>query len=161
MYISQSGRSMVEMLGVLAIVGILTVGGMSGYKTAMKRFRANNVLEVISSASLEAQRLNKTVGLAALDDVPESALVCIGSLTAYSGGQVVVGFKSDASCTDEPAMMGASIGRCKWIKEADRVYRYIPDRGSAPQNEETGTGPCYCDEFHRNEDGSKVSRAPC
>ena len=50
MYVSQSGRSMVEMLGVLAIIGILTVGGMAGYKTAMKRLRANNILELISSS---------------------------------------------------------------------------------------------------------------
>ncbi len=27
----QSGRSMVEMLGVLAIIGVLSVGGISGY----------------------------------------------------------------------------------------------------------------------------------
>ena len=27
----QSGRSMVEMLGVLAIIGVLSVGGIAGY----------------------------------------------------------------------------------------------------------------------------------
>ena len=29
---NESGRSMVEMLGVLAIIGVLSVGGISGYK---------------------------------------------------------------------------------------------------------------------------------
>ena len=28
---SQSGRSMVEMLGVLAIIGVLSIGGIAGY----------------------------------------------------------------------------------------------------------------------------------
>ena len=28
---NQSGRSMVEMLGVLAIIGVLSAGGLAGY----------------------------------------------------------------------------------------------------------------------------------
>ncbi|MBQ8661777.1 MAG: hypothetical protein IJ482_05585 [Alphaproteobacteria bacterium] len=35
----QSGRSMVEMLGVLAIIGVLSVGGISGYSKAMAKFK--------------------------------------------------------------------------------------------------------------------------
>ena len=35
----QSGRSMVEMLGVLAIIGVLSVGGISGYSKAMAIFK--------------------------------------------------------------------------------------------------------------------------
>ena len=31
---NESGRSMVEMLGVLAIIGVLSVGGIAGYTTA-------------------------------------------------------------------------------------------------------------------------------
>ena len=34
---NESGRSMVEMLGVLAIVGVLSVGGVYGYGVAMKK----------------------------------------------------------------------------------------------------------------------------
>lgn len=32
---SSTGRSMIEMLGVLAIVGVLSVGGIAGYSKAM------------------------------------------------------------------------------------------------------------------------------
>ena len=39
--INQNGRSMVEMLGVLAIVGILSVGAISGYANAMNKYKAN------------------------------------------------------------------------------------------------------------------------
>lgn len=35
----QSGRSMVEMLGVLAIIGVLSVGGIAGYSKAMAKFK--------------------------------------------------------------------------------------------------------------------------
>ena len=38
---SQLGRSMVEMLGVLAIVGVLSVGGISGYSKAMMKYKIN------------------------------------------------------------------------------------------------------------------------
>ncbi|MBS6473139.1 MAG: hypothetical protein KH347_02690 [Acetobacter sp.] len=32
---NESGRSMIEMLGVLAIIGVLSVGGIAGYSQAM------------------------------------------------------------------------------------------------------------------------------
>ena len=50
---SQSGRSMVEMLGVLAIIGVLSVGGIAGYNTAMDRHRANQVLNTWNLASTQ------------------------------------------------------------------------------------------------------------
>ena len=40
----QTGRSMIEMLGVLAIVGVLSVGGIAGYSKAMKQIRYNKAL---------------------------------------------------------------------------------------------------------------------
>lgn len=35
----QSGRSMVEILGVLAIIGVLSVGGIAGYSKAMAKYK--------------------------------------------------------------------------------------------------------------------------
>ncbi|MBR6674330.1 MAG: type II secretion system protein, partial [Alphaproteobacteria bacterium] len=46
-HITQSGRSMVEMLGTLAIMGILSIGGIVGYNYAMSKHRANQVLQDI------------------------------------------------------------------------------------------------------------------
>ena len=40
----QSGRSMLEMLGVLAIVGVLSVGGIAGYSKAIEKFKVNKLL---------------------------------------------------------------------------------------------------------------------
>ena len=39
-----SGRSMVEMLGVLAIIGVLSVGAISGYSRAMEKYRLNKTI---------------------------------------------------------------------------------------------------------------------
>ena len=40
----QNGRSMVEMLGMLAIAGVLSVGGVMGYKYAVNKNKANRIL---------------------------------------------------------------------------------------------------------------------
>ncbi len=51
----ESGRSMVEMLGVLAIIGVLSIGGIAGYTMAMNRYRANEVLNAAQLLSVVAQ----------------------------------------------------------------------------------------------------------
>ena len=43
---NESGRSMVEMLGVLAIIGVLSIGGIAGYTLSMNRYRANSVVDI-------------------------------------------------------------------------------------------------------------------
>ncbi len=43
-YKAESGRSMVEMLGVLAVIGVLSVVGIYGYDIAIKKVRANEIL---------------------------------------------------------------------------------------------------------------------
>lgn len=40
----EQGRSMLEMLGVLAIVGVLSVGGIAGYSKAMEQFKVNKAI---------------------------------------------------------------------------------------------------------------------
>lgn len=43
------GRSMVEMLGVLAIVGVLSVGGLAGYVSASHTLRTNKLKDEVST----------------------------------------------------------------------------------------------------------------
>ena len=45
----EKGRSMIEMLGVLAIVGVLSVGGIAGYSKAMEKFKINKLIEEYSN----------------------------------------------------------------------------------------------------------------
>ena len=41
MLINENGRSMIEMLGVLAIIGVLSVGGIAGFSKAMESYKTN------------------------------------------------------------------------------------------------------------------------
>ena len=82
---NESGRSMVEMLGVLAIIGVLSIGGIAGYSMAMNRYRANEILDkatkyavIVYSSYQTAQALGKkwdeiTFADADLGTLPESA----------------------------------------------------------------------------------------
>ena len=47
-YKNEAGRSMIEMLGVLAIIGVLSVGGIAGYSKAMTKYRINKTIEQIT-----------------------------------------------------------------------------------------------------------------
>ena len=46
------GRSMVEMLGVLAIIGVLSVGAISGYSKAMMKYKLNKQTEQINQVMM-------------------------------------------------------------------------------------------------------------
>ncbi|MBR1777829.1 MAG: hypothetical protein IJ752_04510 [Alphaproteobacteria bacterium] len=45
----ESGRSMIEMLGVLAIIGVLSVGGIAGYSQAMNKFKVTKTTDQIQT----------------------------------------------------------------------------------------------------------------
>ena len=42
---AETGRSMVEILGVLAVIGVLSIGGIYGYAYAMKKYTANLLVQ--------------------------------------------------------------------------------------------------------------------
>ena len=44
----QFGRSMIEMLGVLAIIGVLSIGGLLGYRRAVNNHQANVILDDVN-----------------------------------------------------------------------------------------------------------------
>ncbi len=48
MKIEQKGRSMIEMLGVLAVIGILTIAGLFGYQKAILKARVNKTVEMVA-----------------------------------------------------------------------------------------------------------------
>ena len=51
--LGQTGRSMVEMLGVLAIIGVLSVGGIAAFSAAMDTHHVNEILYDISRRAHE------------------------------------------------------------------------------------------------------------
>ena len=59
---NETGRSMVEMLGVLAIIGVLSIGGIAGYTLAMNRYRANEILDAASKVAIVAMSADGGMG---------------------------------------------------------------------------------------------------
>ena len=57
MRFNEQGRSMIEMLGVLAIVGVLSVGGIAGYSKAMNKFKTNKLIEQVNMISTNIRTL--------------------------------------------------------------------------------------------------------
>ena len=55
----ENGRSMIEMLGVLVIIGVLSVSGMAGYSKAMEKFKRNKWLQQIETLSFSIIDLYK------------------------------------------------------------------------------------------------------
>lgn len=56
---NQSGRSMIEMLGVLVIIGVLSIGGISGYSKAMEKIKTNKTINLITAAYVNVKTLCK------------------------------------------------------------------------------------------------------
>ncbi|MBR5130147.1 MAG: hypothetical protein IKV03_02860 [Alphaproteobacteria bacterium] len=61
----ESGRSMVEILGVLTIIGVLSVGGVAGYKYGIEKYRSNDLVHEINLRTItllsqfsQSQQLN-------------------------------------------------------------------------------------------------------
>ena len=61
-YTNESGRSMVEMLGVLAIIGVLSVGGIAGYSKAMNKFKINKTTDQVTMLVANIRTLYSSQG---------------------------------------------------------------------------------------------------
>ena len=60
---AQFGRSMIEMLGVLAIIGVLSVGGLAGYRKAMRTIQLNEARQYFTKVQMEYKTQGVTGGL--------------------------------------------------------------------------------------------------
>ncbi len=53
---SELGRSMVEMLGVLALIGVLSIGAVADYSYAITKWKANETIADLHVCALEYTR---------------------------------------------------------------------------------------------------------
>ena len=91
----ESGRSMVEMLGVLAIIGVLSIGGIAGYTMAMNRYKANEVINAAAMLSIANQSSQSDTVVTAADlGIDTAKLAC--TITATTAGKAAV----TVSCTE-------------------------------------------------------------
>ena len=97
----QTGRSMIEMLGVLAIIGVLTIGGLMGYRYAMNKHKANLILNDVSLAMADLTVQDPDGGAIARQTVafnPESGLEMESERTEDGNNIVYVNGVTKAVC---------------------------------------------------------------
>ena len=96
----ENGRSMVEMLGVLAIIGVLSVGGIAGYTSAMRQYRANEIVNATSMLYMMGASQNQGAGdkqmlySAALGTVPSG----VSEITYNTGKTITLAFTDTDVC---------------------------------------------------------------
>ena len=56
----QSGRSMIEMLGVLAIIGVLSIGSIAAYSKAMLSYRLNRQSEQLNDVMIAIEKIGNS-----------------------------------------------------------------------------------------------------
>ena len=78
LYAVSAGRSMIEMLGVLAIIAVLTVGGIAGYSKAMKKYQANKVVGEIIQVLANIKELSENDNLFDIDNLDEETKKTLG-----------------------------------------------------------------------------------
>ncbi len=89
----QSGRSMVEMLGTLAIIGVLSIGAIAGYSYGMDKYRANqsihDIMLRVVDLMTQAARGHETLSLSAWDN--EKTIYDISN-PAYVEDEMLIAF---------------------------------------------------------------------
>ncbi len=113
----ESGRSMIEMLGVLAIVGVLTVGAISGYTNAMERFKKTKALEEVNYIVSEMRERGISNGsyTEVLTDSPSDELVtaALGTKTVnnpWKGSYTVFSSSASSDAAGGTLTAGAMFG---------------------------------------------------
>ncbi len=116
---SVSGRSMVEMLGVLAIIGVLSIGALNGFRYAMDKAKANTILYDVSMAFADLQMreevyVEENINLGF---TPESQLTMYGYVTLDDYDYVVVEAVPEGVC--EKLLSSKNTGNIGAVYKAD------------------------------------------
>jgi len=146
MKILQFGRSMIEMLGVLAIIGVLSIGGLLGYRRAVNNHQANQILDdanrlaFVILESNQSFQTNDFMEEDFIDSVPYTGTYNLDAFMA-AGGQfgIVV--------TNVPKGVCESLVPKAAVEYKVRVMPGSEERYSVPQMSNVGT---IYDSFHKD-----------
>ena len=110
---NESGRSMVEMLGVLAIIGVLSVGGIIGLRQALTNARANDLIyEANKRATVVSGQLMFSNGTPSLNEFVQNefSFGTFNSVTPSNGTfSISINGVSEAVCTKAQSMVSGMI----------------------------------------------------
>lgn len=134
-YNYESGRSMVEMLGTLAIIGVLSIGGIVGYSYGIDKYRANKTMHDIQlrAVDLLAQIQNKNDDLTldswkneqtlypmsvVFDDESNDPLIQVSNVPERVCEMIVKGMETQAAITvNSYYIEGQEDGGCEEIND--------------------------------------------
>ena len=122
---NESGRSMVEMLGVLAIIGVLSIGGIAGYTIAMNRYRANEIIDTAAKLAVigMTKNINGGTATATFDDLNITSVGgCVSNMVADSAGVVTIG-TNDCSPGVQNAILSIAAARAQ-TTEGDTTTKH-------------------------------------
>ena len=116
----QFGRTMMEMMAILAIIGILSVSGLQMYAKAMNTIRVNHLMEKvyllanqIRNKEIEKTNRRKAFDLPTVDETLAYGFAFNGSASGYKNKQIKVVITGDFS---------AKI--CKILKKKIKAQEY-------------------------------------
>ena len=81
----QKGRSMIEMLGVLAIIGVMSIGGIALYRRAVNNHQANTILDDVNRFAFVIMESNRAFSTNAFIDNVEYSQTSTHNLDAFLG----------------------------------------------------------------------------
>ena len=150
--LNQNGRSMIEMLGVLAIIGVLSVGGIAGYSKAMMKFKTNKTIDQIAMTvtnirTLYAQQTTYK-GLVTSNayamGVADDAMGTTGTLeNPFGGSYYISSAKSGAAGETEGGWNGAFLITATGLPREACVAIATNDWGSGYSSGLLGIGTGY------------------
>lgn len=108
---SQSGRSLTEMLGVLAVVGVLSIAGIMGYRYAIDKYRANSTIQELTQRALVVSTQMKHNTALQMDELGSVTRVGYPVAAAHVAEQPSY---FELSLTDVPAAVCKQILRSNW-----------------------------------------------
>jgi len=124
----ESGRSMIEMLGVLAIIGVLSIGGLAGYTMAMNRWRANTLTDYVTRCVVVSQ----TKGVTGIPTTGSCETILSETKPGFAGAVEISSYNEN---TDETQVTVADISTAV----QDVLYEKMGTRVSGVKFTKPGT----------------------
>ena len=125
---NETGRSMIEMLAVFAIIGVLTVTSVMAYRIAMNKHQANTITEMVSLLSIYAETRNISVESLAdfKKEYEESIPNCVVSASATAEGLVTIGFDNTDTCKEIMQLVENNFGSKRWQRKSKTEGYFSP-----------------------------------